>query len=541
MERESMEYDVIIVGAGPSGLSSAIRLAQLCREHNKDYKICVLEKGAEVGAHILSGAVLEPRALNELIPNWQALNAPLKTAVSQDNFYYLTASGHYTLPTPPPMRNHGNYIISLGQLCQWLCTQAEDLGIEIFAGFSASQCLYGENNEVLGIQTGDMGTDKNNQPKSSFQPGVNIYSKYTLFAEGCRGHLSQQLIHKYQLQQHSQPQTYGIGIKEIWEIPASQHQQGRVIHTVGWPLDPHTYGGSFVYHLANNLVSIGLVVGLDYKNPYLSPYQEFQRFKHHPLIASMLQEGRCLKYGARALNEGGWQSIPTLHFPGGLLIGCAAGFLNVAKIKGTHTAMKSGMLAAESIFDALNNKAPKLITCYQKKIHNSWIKEDLYPVRNLRPSFKWGLWAGLTYSAIDYYLLKGKAPWTFGHGKDNQATRLASQSKIIDYPKPDGKLSFDKMTSVSRSNVYHEEDQPCHLQLRDKAIAVNINYQQYAGLEDRYCPAGVYEFVKTEDKVVLQINGQNCIHCKTCDIKDPTQNIRWVAPEGGGGPNYSNM
>ncbi len=538
-----MEYDVIIVGAGPSGLSSAIRLAQLCREHNKDYKICVLEKGAEVGAHILSGAVLEPRALNELIPNWQELNAPLKTAVSQDNFYYLTTSGHYTLPTPPPMHNHGNYIISLGQFCQWLSTQAENLGVEIFAGFNASQCLYGENNEVIGIQTGDMGVNKNNQPKSSFQPGVNIYAKYTLFAEGCRGHLSQQLIHKYQLQQHSQPQTYGIGIKELWEIPASQHQQGRVIHTVGWPLDPHTYGGSFVYHLADNLVSIGLVVGLDYKNPYLSPYQEFQRFKHHPLIASMLREGRCIKYGARALNEGGWQSIPTLHFPGGLLIGCAAGFLNVAKIKGTHTAMKSGMLAAESIFEALNNGTPKQITGYQEKIHNSWIKEDLYPVRNLRPSFKWGLWAGLAYSAIDYYLLRGKAPWTFAHNKDNDAIQLASQSKIIDYPKPDGKLSFDKMTSVSRANVYHDEDQPCHLHLKDPTIAINVNYKQYAGLEARYCPAGVYEFVKNpqSNDVSLQINAQNCIHCKTCDIKDPTQNICWVTPEGGGGPNYSNM
>ena len=542
MERESMEYDVVIVGAGPSGLACAIRLAQLCREHNKDYTICVLEKGAEVGAHILSGAVFDPKALNELIPDWQTKDAPITTAVQSDAFYFLTEKKQFRLPTPPTMKNHGNYIISLGLLCKWLASQAEDLGIEIFPGFAASQCLFNEKDQVIGIQTGDMGIDKNNKHKANFQPGVNIYAKYTLLAEGCRGHLTQQMIAKFNLNANSQPQTYGIGIKELWEVSDEMHKNGTVIHTLGWPLNNKTYGGSFIYHLDKNLVSLGFVIGLDYQNPYLNPYLEFQRFKHHPFIEPLLKDGRCIRYGARALNEGGWQSIPQLQFDGGLLIGCAAGFLNVAKIKGSHTAMKSGMLAAESVFDALNTNVPKQVIDYQTKVESSWIKQDLFPVRNIRPSFVWGLWPGLMYSAVDHYLFRGKAPWTFSHAKDNEVIKPAADCKPINYPKPDGKISFDRMTAVSRSNVFHEEDQPCHLQLKDRDIAIQVNYSEYAGLESRYCPAGVYEFVKADgDNIRLQINAQNCVHCKTCDIKDPTQNIKWVAPEGGGGPNYSNM
>jgi len=530
---ESMEYDVVIVGAGPAGLACAIRYAQLCREANQQPRICVLDKGSEVGAHILSGAVFEPRALNELLPDWQSLGAPLHTAASQDEFLVLTSKRAIKLPTPKQMHNRGNYIISLGLLCRWLAKQAENLGVEIYPGFAASRVLFNDKNEVIGVATNDVGRDKNGNPKSNFSEGMHLRAKKTVFAEGCRGSLTQKLIKHYSLAQNSQPQTYAIGIKEIWEIDPTLHQPGKVTHTVGWPLDHQTYGGSFIYHWDKNLISLGLVIGLDYENPYLSPYEELQRFKHHPSIAALLKNGRCLSYGSRALNEGGWQSIPKLTFPGGLLVGCAAGFMNVPKIKGSHTAMKSGMLAAEAIFKS---------TDYEQAIQSSWIKDDLYPVRNIRPGFRFGLLPGLVYAGIETYMLKGKAPWTLSHRADYTYLKPAKDFQPIAYPKPDGIFSFDKMTSLSRANVYHEENQPVHLKLKDPSVAININWQEYAGPEARYCPAGVYEFVDNDKgEKQLHINAQNCIHCKTCDIKDPTQNITWETPEGGGGPNYSNM
>lgn len=542
MTQESMEYDVVIVGAGPAGLSAAIRYAQLCREANKQLSICMLEKGAEVGAHIISGAVFETRALNELLPDWKTQGAPISTPVTHDEFMLLTATKAWHLPTPPQMKNHGNYVISLELLCRWLKEQAENLGVEIYPGFPASTILYNPQGEVIGVATGDMGKDKAGKPKANFQPGMRLLAKQTLFAEGCRGSLSQQLIKRFNLDSYSQPQTYGLGIKEIWEVMPQKHHSGKVIHTIGWPLDNKTYGGSFIYHWGDNLVSIGFVVGLDYENPYLNPYEEFQRFKHHPKIKPLLEDGRCISYGARALNEGGWQSLPKLTFPGGMLIGCSAGFLNVPKIKGSHTAMKSGMLAAETVFEALQHTLNKELTIYQQKIQNSWISKELYQARNIRPAFRYGLWAGLMYAAIDTYLLWGRAPWTFSNHADFSATKLAKNYKPIIYPKADGKISFDKMTSVSRTNVYHDENQIVHLLLKDPQIAIKVNWEQYAGLEERYCPAGVYEFIQNDDgNVHLQINAQNCIHCKTCDIKDPSQNITWTPPEGGGGPNYSNM
>ncbi|MCS5712424.1 4Fe-4S dicluster domain-containing protein [Candidatus Berkiella aquae] len=533
MTQESMEYDVVIVGAGPAGLACAIRYAQLCKDSNQQPKICLLEKGAEVGAHILSGAVFEPRALNELLPDWQQQGAPLHTQVTQDEFLWLSASKAFRLPTPPQMHNHGHYIISLGLLCRWLAKQAESLGVEIYPGFAASTLLYNQQGEVIGVSTNDVGRDKQGNPTSHFQAGMHLLAKKTVFAEGCRGSLTQQLIKRFDLAKNSQPQTYAIGIKEIWEIKSEKHRTGTVTHTVGWPLDQSTYGGSFLYHWGNNLLSIGLVIGLDYQNPYLNPYEEFQRFKHHPHIAPLLENAQCQSYGARALNEGGWQSIPQLTFPGGLLIGDAAGFMNVPKIKGSHTAMKSGMLAAQALFSN---------TDYEQQLKQSWIKNDLYPVRNIRPAFRMGLFAGLTYAAVDTYLLRGKAPWTLSHRADYTYLKPAKAYQPIIYPKPDGKISFDKMTSLARSNVFHEENQPVHLKLSDPTVPVKINWQQYAGPEARYCPAGVYEFIDDANgNKKLQINAQNCIHCKTCDIKDPTQNITWEAPEGGGGPNYSNM
>lgn len=539
MQREKMEYDVVIVGAGPAGLSAAIRLKQL----NPDIKVCVVEKGSEVGAHILSGAVIEPRTLNELIPDWQARGAPLLTPAEQDQFLFLTQTKAYRLPTPKPMRNNGNYIISLGNLCRWLGKLAETLGVEIYPGFAAAEILFDKEGAVCGVATGNLGMDKNNQPTANFQPGVELHAKQTFFAEGCRGSLTKQLIKHFNLAADCDPQTYGMGIKELWEVDPAQHKPGTVIHTIGWPLDNKTYGGTFLYHLENNQVAVGFVIGLDYQNPYLSPFDELQRFKQHPTIKPTFIGGRRIAYGARALNEGGFQSIPKLFFPGGLLIGDTAGFLNVPKIKGTHTAMKSGMVAAETFYQALqNNLSAGELSDYPKKLEQSWLWRELYSVRNIRPAFKKGIWFGLIYSAIDTYILKGHAPWTFKNHADHTALKKANQCNKIKYPKPDNVISFDKLTSVYLTNVSHAENQPCHLQLKDINIPIAVNYTEYAAPEQRYCPAGVYEIlIDSNNKPYLQINSQNCIHCKTCDIKDPMQNINWVTPEGGGGPNYPNM
>ncbi|MBS0286082.1 MAG: electron transfer flavoprotein-ubiquinone oxidoreductase [Proteobacteria bacterium] len=543
MAHESMSYDVVIVGAGPAGLAAAIHYAQLCREANKEPRVCILEKGAEVGAHIISGAVFEPHALTELIPDWKTRDAPIHTPVIKDEFKFLTTKKAYTLPTPPQMKNHGNYIISLEQLCRWLAKIAENLGVEIYPGFAATEILFNEKNEVTGVATGDMGKDKNDLPKNNFQQGMHLLAKQTLFAEGCRGSLSQQLIKHFHLHKKNQIQTYAIGLKEVWEIQPEKHHPGTVTHTVGWPLPSNTYGGSFIYHWGNHFISIGLVIGLDYSNTYLDPYQEFQRFKHHPTITPLLEGGQCISYGARALNEGGWQSLPKLSFPGGMLIGCSAGFMNVPKIKGSHTAIKSGILAAQTAFEAISQASTQTdLTQYQDKVKKSWIKPELFRARNIRPGFHWGLWPGLIYAALDTYVFRGYAPWTLSHHADHLALLRAKNCKLIAYPKPDGVISFDKMVSVSRTNVFHEENQPVHLKLKNPQHAISINWQQYAGPEQRYCPAGVYEFIDDESgKKKLQINAQNCIHCKTCDIKDPTQNITWTPPEGGGGPNYSNM
>ena len=541
-ERESMEFDVVIVGAGPSGLATAIRLKQLAIETDREINICIVEKGSEVGAHILSGAVLEPRALDELIPDWQERGAPLNTRATQDNFIYLSENSAHRLPTPLQMKNHGNYIISLGNFCRWLATQAEELGVEIYPGFAAAEVLYDENDRVIGIATGDMGIDKNGNPTETHAPGVELHASYTLFGEGCRGSLTKTLIQKFHLDVGSDPQTFGIGIKELWEVSADKHNRGSITHTVGWPLDNHTYGGSFIYHLEENQVALGFVIGLDYQNTYLSPFDEFQRFKSHPSIRPILEDGRRISYGARALVEGGFQSLPKLFFPGGALIGDSAGFLNVPKIKGTHTAMKSGMIAAEAVFSALTAEPmPLEISNYAELLKQSWLWSELKTVRNIRPSFRWGLWGGIAYSAIDTYLLRGKAPWTLRNHADHTRLHKVTQSKKINYPKPDGKITFDKLSSVFLSNTNHEENQPTHLILKDENVPMAINLPDYDGPEARFCPSGVYEYVEDQGKPRLQINAQNCIHCKTCDIKDPTQNIDWTVPEGGDGPNYPNM
>lgn len=542
MTRERMEFDVVIVGAGPAGLACAIRLKQAAAQAGREVSVCVLEKGAEVGAHILSGAVIETRALDELLPDWRALGAPITTPARKDRFLFLTESRAIPLPTPPQMHNEGNWIVSLGQVCRWLASQAEALGVEIYAGFAAAEVLY-EGDRVVGVATGDMGLARDGTRKPSYQPGIELRATYTLFAEGCRGHLTKMLEARYGLREGRSPQTYAIGLKELWEVPKDKHEPGLVLHSIGWPLDRRTYGGSFLYHFGDNLMAYGFVIGLDYLNPWLSPYDELQRFKLHPKIRPYFEGGRRIAYGARALNEGGLQAIPRLVFPGGAIIGCAAGFLNVPKIKGTHTAMKSGMLAAEAVADALAGSRPDVLEAYPSALEKSWVWDELRRARNIRPAFaRFGLWGGLAYAGLDTYLLRGRAPWTFSHHADHETLEDAARAAPIDYPKPDGTLTFGKLDSVALANVAHEDDQPVHLRLADPDLAISHNWARYRSPETRYCPAGVYEIVGAEEgKPRLVINAGNCVHCKTCDIKDPRQNITWVAPEGGGGPAYAMM
>ena len=544
--REKMNYDLVIVGAGPSGLSAAINFKKLCKKNGKDLSVCVVEKGSEVGAHILSGAILEPRALNELIEDWKTEeDCPVKVPVKKESLKFLTETNSYEIPgifTPSVMHNKGNFIISLGNFCKWLAKKAEDLGVEIYPGFSASELLI-ENDKLYGIITGDLGLDKNGERGPNFQPGIEIHSKYTLFAEGCRGHLGKRLINQFKLRQNSQHQTYGIGLKELWEVKPENSNPGEVFHSIGWPLDNETYGGSFLYHLDKNLVSFGFVIGLDYKNPHLSPYEEFQRFKLHPKIKHIFEGGRRVSYGARALNEGGFQSLPKLSFPGGAILGCDAGTLNTPKIKGTHTAMKSGMIASDLVFkELISDSGNDEISNLNKSFMNSWAGQELKNARNVRPSFKYGLKIGMALSGIDQIIFRGKAPWTLKHAEeDHLALRKKDEAKIIKYPKPDGKITFDRLTNVSFTSTYHEENQPCHLKLNDEKLAISNNLLLYDSPEQRYCPAGVYEILYDSGSPKLNINSQNCIHCKTCDIKDPLQNINWITPEGGGGPNYTNM
>ncbi|MGH7068995.1 MAG: 4Fe-4S dicluster domain-containing protein [Acetobacteraceae bacterium] len=532
--RESMVFDVVVVGAGPAGLAAAIRLKQ-CRP---EVGVCVLEKGAEVGAHILSGAVIEPRALDELLPDWRTDEPPLTTPASEDRFLWLTAKHAIRLPTPRPMRNHGNFVGSLGNLCRWLARRAEALGVEIYPGFAAAGLLE-EEGRIAGVATGDMGITKSGERGPNFQPGMDLRARFTLIAEGCRGSLTKRLLDRFDLAKASAPQTYAIGIKELWEVPPANFRPGLVIHSVGWPLDRSTYGGSFLYHWGENIVSTGFVIGLDYRNPWLSPFEEMQRFKTHPAISGHFASGRRISYGARALNEGGLQSVPRLVFPGGALIGCAAGFLNVPKIKGTHTAMKTGMLAAEAAAAALAGGTEVVLSGYEEALRASWVWRELSAVRNVRPGFaRFGLWGGLTNAALETYLFTGRAPWTLHHRNPDYAS-LAPADEVppITYPKPDGVLTFDRLSSVFLSNTNHREDQPSHLRLADPERWVAVNWRRYRSPETRYCPAGVYE-VAGDSTPALVINAQNCVHCKTCDIKDPTQNIDWVVPEGGGGPNY---
>ncbi|CAH0528588.1 Electron transfer flavoprotein-ubiquinone oxidoreductase [Allocatenococcus thiocycli] len=545
MERDCMEFDVLIVGAGPAGLSAACRIKQLAMEKNQEISVCVVEKGSEVGAHILSGAVFETRGLEELFPDWEAMGAPLNTKVNQDKTYYLSneLNGH-ELPTwavPNTLHNEGNYIISLGSLCRWMANEAENLGVEIYPGFSASQAIFDEQNRVCGVITGDMGLDKNGEQKANFEPGIELRAKFTLFAEGARGHIGKQLINKFNLADDKTPQHYAIGFKELWEVPAEQHQQGLVVHGLGWPLASEATGGSYLYHLEGNQVAVGLIVDLNYTNPHLSPFDEFQRFKHHPMIEQYLKNGKRISYGARAITKGGFHSLPTQQFAGGLLIGCDAGTLNGAKIKGTHTAMKSGMLAAEAVFEAILNQSAS--ADYQKHFHQSWLYEELYQARNFSSGIhRFGAWLGGGLAMLEHNVLKGKAKWNVRcNNPDHQSLLLAEKSHEIAYPKPDGVLSFDRLSSVYLSNIFHEEDQPCHLHLASQRIPIEQNLALYAEPAQRYCPAGVYEIVKGEEQAELQINAANCIHCKTCDIKDPSQNITWTPPEGGGGPNYPNM
>jgi len=553
MERESMEFDVVIVGAGPAGLSAACHLMQRAQDKQQELMVCVVEKGSEVGAHILSGAVFEPKALDELFPDWAQKNAPLTTKVVSDDIYYFTnENSGIKLPhfaVPKTMHNDNNYIVSMGNVCRWLAEQAEELGVEIFPGFPAQNVIYNDDGSVGGIITGDMGLDVDGNPKDSFTPGMELRAKYTIFAEGCRGHLGKELIEKFDLAKNSSSQHYGLGFKEIWDIDPSKHQEGLVVHSAGWPLDKKTNGGGYLYHAENNQVFVGLIVDLNYSNPHLSPFEEFQRYKHHPKISQYLEGGTRVSYGARAMAKGGFNSLPKMTMPGGLLIGCDAGTINFAKIKGNHTAMKSGMLAAQTVIDDLitsegvSETGGKDLVVFHDLYKNSWLYDELYSTRNFGPAMhKLGTFLGGAYNTLDQNFFSGKLPFNFKDDSiDSEQLSLAADSSEIDYPKPDNKLSFDRLSSVFLSNTNHEEEQPCHLKLSDSQVPITVNLTQFDEPAQRYCPAGVYEIMKVEDEDKFVINAQNCIHCKTCDIKDPSQNITWVTPEGGGGPNYPNM